>query len=318
MFELDRARLRLRELAEVDLPALPPVYLTNRQFLDWSNLSDYDGAALRRDWEEVRQTPGRFLLGIYRKGTGDAVGVVDFLEQNPDDGFPWLGLLIIRRDQQGQGIGHEAYERLAEYFRTDRGWQVLRLSILRQNLPAFAFWRHLGFRPVSGDAGAAICLEHDLAEDPVMPGRKHKVVAYITHGDHLLVFAHPDAPEVGIQVPAGTVEEGEDPTKAVLREAIEETGLTELEIVSFLGERERDMVDYGRDEIHHRRFYHLQYTGDAPLTWRHHELHPPDGTTGPITFEFFWARLTDEVLDLHADQGALLPQLLYGMGFGSE
>lgn len=144
----------------------------------------------------------------------------------------------------------------------------------------------------------------------------HKVVAYITRGERLLVFAHPDAPEAGIQVPAGTVEAGEDPAKVVLREAVEETGLTELEIVSFLGERERDMADYGRDEIQQCRFYHLRYAGDAPSTWRQDEFHPSDGTTKPITFEFFWARLPDEVPDLHADQGAMLPRLLREMGLG--
>lgn len=58
-----------------------------------------------------------------------------------------------------------------------------------------------------------------------MPAYKDKVLAYITHGNRLLVFRHPHAPEAGIQVPAGTVEEGEDPGTAVLREAAEETGL---------------------------------------------------------------------------------------------
>ncbi len=36
---------------------------------------------------------------------------------------------------------------------------------------------------------------------------KHKVFAYITSQHQLLVFRHPYAPEAGIQVPAGTIEE---------------------------------------------------------------------------------------------------------------
>ncbi len=40
---------------------------------------------------------------------------------------------------------------------------------------------------------------------------RHKVYAYITHGHRLLVFSHRDFPEAGIQVPGGTMEEGEDP-----------------------------------------------------------------------------------------------------------
>jgi len=38
-----------------------------------------------------------------------------------------------------------------------------------------------------------------------------KVVAYITQGDRPLVFSHPLCPEAGVQVPAGTIEEGEAP-----------------------------------------------------------------------------------------------------------
>ena len=316
MLELESAHLHLREAAKSDLPALLPVYLTNPQFLRWSNLPDYDLASLLRDWEEVQKTPGRFLLGIYRKDTGEAVGTADFLEQNPDDGLPWLGLLIIHRVQQGQGLGREAYRRLAEHFRTDRDWQVLRLGVLRENRSALAFWRRLGFSPVAGgDAtGRTICRECDLRDEACLPAVKRKVFAYITRGDHLLVFRHPDALEAGIQVPAGTVEEGEDPATAVVREAIEETGLTSLTLRSFLGKQERDMADFGRDEIHERRFYHVQCTDSPPPTWRHHELHPSDGTTEPITFEFFWVRLPDEVPDLIADQGAMLPWLLGELG----
>ncbi len=170
MLQLESERLFLREATESDLRTLLPVYLTNRQFLLWSNLSEYDLAASQRDLKEVWQTPGRCLLGIYRKNSDEAVGVADFLEHNPADGFPWLGLLIIHGAQQGQGLGRETYQRLAEHFQTDRGWAILRLGVLRENRPALAFWRHLGFRPVEGDAGAvdaaAIRLERHLgAED---------------------------------------------------------------------------------------------------------------------------------------------------------
>ncbi len=64
-----------------------------------------------------------------------------------------------------------------------------------------------------------------------------KVTAFIVrqHYAHreLLVFAHPTA---GIQVPAGTVEEGETFEDAVLREAHEETGLERMRLVKLLAE----------------------------------------------------------------------------------
>jgi 8-oxo-dGTP pyrophosphatase MutT (NUDIX family) len=71
------------------------------------------------------------------------------------------------------------------------------------------------------------------------PATIHKVTALITcrwaKEDYLLVFQHPFA---GIQIPAGTVEAGEDIVVAARREAWEETGLTELGEGVYLGQKE--------------------------------------------------------------------------------
>ena len=136
-----------------------------------------------------------------------------------------------------------------------------------------------------------------------------KVVAYITQDDRLLVFSHPAFPEVGIQVPAGTMKEGEAPEEAVLREAREESGLDELEIRSLLGVQDYDLAAYGRAEIQRRYFFHLEFHGEAPATWRHYEANPSDGSPAPIEFEFYWVRLPDEVPELSGDQGALLSEV---------
>ena len=64
---------------------------------------------------------------------------------------------------------------------------------------------------------------------------KRKVLAYVTRGGELLVFRHRDFPEDGLQVTAGTIEEGEDPQDAALRELREESGLTDVRVVGFLG-----------------------------------------------------------------------------------
>src|SRR5690348_1137792 len=136
----------------------------------------------------------------------------------------------------------------------------------------------------------------------MMKTLKQKVFAYITHQNRLLTFRHPFSPEAGIQVPAGTLEAGERPEEGVLREAREETGLTGLVLDRLLGEQERDMSDFGHEEIHHRYFYHLRYQGQPPETWQHEEISPSDGPEeNPILFEFFWAPLPDGVPELIAD-----------------
>ena len=146
-----------------------------------------------------------------------------------------------------------------------------------------------------------------------MPPSPVKVFAYITHGNHLLVFRHPDFPEAGIQVPAGTVEEGESAEAAVMREAFEETGLAYLTFAGFLGECVYDMSPWGGDSAQHRKFFHLELEGEAPATWRHDET--DGGKKVPIVFEFFWARLPDAVPELIAGHGQMLPALLESMEY---
>lgn len=140
---------------------------------------------------------------------------------------------------------------------------------------------------------------------------KYKAFAYITNRHRLLLFRHVYIPEAGIQVPAGTIEAGESPQEAALREAIEETGLSDLAIDCFLGEQVRDMSEFVPGEINHRYFYHLRCSGQPPDSWQHEERDPSTGPEPmPLIYEFFWASLPHGIPPLVADHGRMIPVLL--------
>ncbi|MEU8708651.1 NUDIX domain-containing protein [Streptomyces sp. NPDC048565] len=136
---------------------------------------------------------------------------------------------------------------------------------------------------------------------------KNKVLCYVVRDGKLLVFRHTDYSyeEVGIQAPAGSIRPGETPEAAALREAGEETGLSDFKIVRKLGEAEYDMSPY-RFELQRRHVFHLELTEPTPERWDSQEDH--DGVGEPTRFECFWIPL-EAAHVLQSGQGALLGRL---------
>ncbi|MEO8972111.1 MAG: GNAT family N-acetyltransferase [Ktedonobacteraceae bacterium] len=150
MLELESKRLHIREITGDDLPAFLKVYMSNTEFRQQMEGSEgeagrYDLERFQRDWH-IAHMMERYTLGAYLKESGAAVGYIEYIEEY-DDGKPFLGALTIHADYQRQGLGTEAFQRLARHFREDKGWTVLHCGILAQNEPGIAFAHHLGFQP---------------------------------------------------------------------------------------------------------------------------------------------------------------------------
>ncbi|MEZ2370577.1 NUDIX domain-containing protein [Arthrobacter sp. RCC_34] len=135
-----------------------------------------------------------------------------------------------------------------------------------------------------------------------------KAVAYVVHRGRLLVFTHDDVPieTTGVQVPAGTVEPGESPAEAAVREVLEETGLR-TRAVRELGTEVYD-VRPAKDERHERHFFQLAPVEDSvPERWHAGEEHPSEGQAQRWTC--WWAPL-DHGHVLCAGFGARLGEIV--------
>ena len=99
-----------------------------------------------------------------------------------------------------------------------------------------------------------------------------KVVAYVTRvkdgRSEILVFDHEKKwSDAGTQVPAGTVDAGESPENAVLREVHEEAGLTDLRVV-----RKVDAYTLYRSthsQFQRRHVFELRASCPLPNSWQH-------------------------------------------------
>lgn len=113
-----------------------------------------------------------------------------------------------------------------------------------------------------------------------------KACAYITRNDsELLVFEGPG--HDGLQIPKGTVERGEDPRDAVVREIIEESGLATFQnlrhlITDVWNRRASPPKRYVRS------FYHASVYENRD-TWTHTVT--GTGEERGETFEYSWVAL---------------------------
>ena len=149
MEAFETERLVVRELSDHELEAVLPVYLGNGAYLALTSgfagePGRYDLESLERDFALARITPGRHLAGVYARDGGEPVGVLDWLDENPADGTPWIGLVMVRPDRQRHGFGSEAVEGLLE-----RLSGRVRMGVIVGNEAGLALVRRLGFERVS-------------------------------------------------------------------------------------------------------------------------------------------------------------------------
>ncbi len=138
---------------------------------------------------------------------------------------------------------------------------------------------------------------------------KQKVQCYITREHHgssqVLVFEHVDHPTAGIQVPAGSIEPGETPEEAALREAWEETGVGELRVQLCLGTFHWWYAERGEDQERH--VFHLTTSQPLPERWQH-TVSAGAGDKG-LRFVLYWLDLANAAQVLSGNQGDYLEHL---------
>ncbi|MBB4965764.1 NUDIX hydrolase [Saccharothrix violaceirubra] len=133
------------------------------------------------------------------------------------------------------------------------------------------------------------------------------MVAFVVHDGRVAVFTQDDE-DSGLQVPAGTLRDGERPEEGALREAVEETGLAGLRLVGFLGRYRWDISPI-REEVQDRHVFQFAVDVPPPARWDSAELH--DGQRAPTPLHFRWLPLDDPGLaELVVGQGTLLDRVV--------
>ncbi|XRD23763.1 DNA mismatch repair protein MutT [Lysinibacillus fusiformis] len=121
-----------------------------------------------------------------------------------------------------------------------------------------------------------------------------KAFGYITreHGEQIqvLVFGQ-NTVGAGIQVPKGTIEEGETPLE--VRKAGDAGGdrvLTTLVVQELIAQ---DYFNHPSGVLQKRYFYHLTISGETKDTWQHY---PTGLNEADLLFSFYWISAEQDTL----------------------
>jgi RimJ/RimL family protein N-acetyltransferase len=89
---------------------------------------------------------GRNMLALRDHVTRAPIGVIEYLEVNPNDGHPWIGLILVAADRQREGFASEAMNAVFDHVHLN--WaSPIRLAVIDKNHAAIRLAKSLGFEP---------------------------------------------------------------------------------------------------------------------------------------------------------------------------
>jgi RimJ/RimL family protein N-acetyltransferase len=99
---------------------------------------------LRADWETARSAEGRYMLALRDSKTRQLVGVIEYLDVNPSDGHPWIGLIMVGSERQREGLAAEAMLAVCDHVHLNWASPV-RIGVIDENQAGLRLAVSLGF-----------------------------------------------------------------------------------------------------------------------------------------------------------------------------
>jgi RimJ/RimL family protein N-acetyltransferase len=144
--EIETERLLIAPIGPDDRPEeLLPVFNSNTDYLEAAEDKEryqLDDVELYL-WQETMRENSR-CLAIRLRETGELVGTACLLVPRPREPVLWIGLLLLRRDQQCRGLGAEAAAAIEAALAAE-GWNEVHLAVLTSRPEARRFWELQGY-----------------------------------------------------------------------------------------------------------------------------------------------------------------------------
>ncbi|AYV93073.1 GNAT family acetyltransferase [Fusobacterium necrophorum subsp. funduliforme] len=136
---------RKKEIGDLQKKQIWDIYQSNSYYFQVTHHRKAKETDIEEDIQEVPGKVGNFQKYYELLYLSDVpIGILDYLENFPEEKTVYIGLYMIKADCHHQGLGRSIFLELEKDFQI-KGFQKIRLAIIPENRISFYFWLHMGF-----------------------------------------------------------------------------------------------------------------------------------------------------------------------------
>ena len=151
MKPIETERLIIKVLGDADAETVVPVYLDAADYLD-TQTPDEPSIEMVRDDLQFAAQQGSVTCGVFRRDTGQPIGVISFVPHSfrGQRDYAWLSLLMIQESDRLEGYGTEAYQAVEDNLFSDPEVKRIGALLIPQFDASLRFAEKMGFERVGG------------------------------------------------------------------------------------------------------------------------------------------------------------------------
>ena len=146
VFEIDVPGYAVRSLKPEEAELLQRLYDQCTDFALVVEGEPFSPTAAQAEFRSIpdgKSLGDKLMFGLINP-QGEIVGLLEAVQNYPDETTWWLGLLMLAPELRGQGVGREVLRGFSEYVRL-RGGKAIMLGVVEENRRAYQFWQRMGF-----------------------------------------------------------------------------------------------------------------------------------------------------------------------------
>lgn len=149
-FPLGTQQYSIHELLPEDSELIQELFdkcLDYMLLVDGRPAVDNSGSAAFTEIPPGSSLNDHFIFGILDQ-QNTLAGLLDAIQNYPDEHSWWIGLLLIAPESRSQGLGRLVVKGFEDFIRSGNG-QVIMLGVVEENQRAYEFWKGMGFEFIS-------------------------------------------------------------------------------------------------------------------------------------------------------------------------